>query len=255
MMKSRKLFVFLIFSLFTIFAFAQEAESQTETQTETIEKENKFTKGLEGKIYAQPASFDDILHSTDFVISLGPGIYVNTANKLTSAPSPIVYPITFGFIWPNYTYLAFEPTLTFFYMYHLFYNGMALPAEIENRTTVTLNFMLNLPLVFSLYYGDNRLQLNGGLGVLMRFGLKANGIDRNAPGLTGTIQSDISEINKWFWSNARFLYLSAGASWLFGLTGNLKAGPTVNIYFPVGTIFSHENIQGMIATVGMKVSL
>lgn len=245
-MKFKKIFAAVLLSLSMAFCFAQEAET-TEKQTDN--------KGIMGKIYAQPASFKDFIHSTDFVASMGPALYLNTYSTLVSAPSPIVYPITIGFIWPNYTYIAFEPTLSFFYMYHLYYNGIVLPAEIENRTTLTLSFMIDLPIVFSLYYGNNRLQLNAGVAMLMRFGLKASGISESDPGFTGTVTGDVNAINKWFWKNARFLYLSMGASWLFGLTGNLKAGPTVSIYIPVGTVFSGENVQGMIATVGMKISL
>jgi len=255
-MKLRKLFLVILLSLTAAFAFAQEAAAEPETQAqEETEKKDKKPRGLDGKIYAQPASFTDIIHSTDFVASMGPAVYLNTNSTLVSAPSPIVYPITFGMIWPNYTFLAFEPTLSFFYMYHLYYDGIALPAEIENRTTFTLSFILNLPVVFSIYYGHNRLQLNAGLAMLMRYGLLANGVNGDDYGYLGTAADDVSAINKWFWKNARFLYVSAGASWLFGLTGNLKAGPTANIYIPVGTVFSGENVQGMIITVGMKISL
>lgn len=245
-MKHKKILFALLFSLTAVFCFAQEAE--------TPEAEVN-RNGIYGKIYAQPASFTDVLHSTDFVASMGPGLYFNTYDKTVSAPSPFIYPVQFGFIWPNYTFLAFEPTVTFFYMYHLYYNNIALPAEIENRTTLTLNFMLNFPIVFSLYYGNNRLQLNAGIALLMRFGLQATGVSGSDTGSTGSAAGDVAAINNWFWQNARFLYISAGASWLFGLTGNLKAGPTVNVYLPVGTVFSGENVQGMIVSVGMKISL
>lgn len=254
-MKLNKLIFAILFSLSTIFVFAQEADGSVTDSPAAEAPKEKNSRGLTGKIYAQPASFKDVLHSTDFVASMGPGVYFNTSSTTVSAPSPIVYPISFGLIWPNYTFLAFEPTVTFFSMYHLFYDGMALPAEIENRTTQTLSFMINFPIVFSLYYGQNRLQLNAGIALFARIGLKANGVNSADSGYSGTVADDVSAINKWFWKNARCVYISGSASWLFGLTGNLKAGPTASIFLPVGTVFSGENVQGMIVNIGMKISL
>lgn len=245
-MKLKTLLFLSLISLFTLNVFAQETETQESEQSR---------KGLYGKIYSEPTSFKDFIHSTDIIAELGPALYLNTESDLVSAPSPIVYPITLGFLWPNYTFIAMQPTLSFFHMYHLYYDGMALPAEIENRTTDTLSFMLNLPVVFSLYYAKNRLQINGGIGMLMRFGMKAYGVADDDYGYLGTAGEDVTAINKWFWSNARYLYITTGAAWLLNLTGNLKAGPSVNIYFPIGTLFNRENVQGLIITVGMKVSL
>ena len=86
-----------------------------------------------------PASDTDKPHySADFVLQFEPGIYLNTESVLVSAPSPIVYPISVGFIWPDSTVFSVQPTVSFFMMQHLYYDDKALPAEIENRTTTTL---------------------------------------------------------------------------------------------------------------------
>ena len=84
----------------------------------------------------------------DFVMQFEPALYLNTESTLVSAPSPIVYPISIGFLWPDRSTFAIQPTLSFFMMQHLLYEDKALPAEIENRTTTTLSFMLNIPVVF-----------------------------------------------------------------------------------------------------------
>lgn len=227
-MKHLKLLFVVLLSLLALNCFSQETEP---AETDIIE------------VPETPSS-----HTVSFIASMGPGMYLNTVSSKYSAPSPIIYPVQMGILWPNYTTTAFEPSLSFFYMYHLYYNNMALPAEIENRTTFTPTFILNLPVAFNFYFGNNRLQVNAGLALVMRFGVKANGVDDSEAG-------EIEAINKWFWQNARCVYLSTGASWIFGHTKNFKAGPTINIYFPMGTLFSGEGLQGMMATVGMKITL
>ena len=98
----------------------------------------------------------------DFVMQFEPALYLNTESTLVSAPSPIVYPISIGFLWPNRSTFAIQPTLSFFMMQHLLYEDKALPAEIENRTTTTLSFMLNIPVVFSLFLDNSQFQFTAG---------------------------------------------------------------------------------------------
>lgn len=189
----------------------------------------------------------------DFVLQFEPALYLNTESPLVSAPSPLIYPISFGILWPNNSKIAVQPTLSFFMMNHLFYNGRAVPAEIENRTSTTLSFMLNVPIVFSILLSKSRFQLDLGPGVLMRFGLLSPGVREYDSGLTGSAAGDIEAINDWFWKDLRWLYLSAGASWLYNLTPQLRAGPTINVYVPVGGLISDHNAQAMIISAGIKI--
>ena len=96
----------------------------------------------------QPASSEQIETKTaknfDFIMQFEPAVYINTESTLVCAPSPVVYPISIGILWPNYSKFSIQPSLSFFFMYHLMYNGRVLPAEIENRTSTTLSFMLNI---------------------------------------------------------------------------------------------------------------
>ena len=77
-------------------------------------------------------------------------------------------------------------------MHHLFYNNMALPAEIENRTTTTLSFMVNIPLVFSIFLAKSRFQIYGGPGMLIRFGLLSPGVKDSDTGWTGSAGGDVA---------------------------------------------------------------
>ena len=136
---------------------------------------------------------------------------------------------------------------------HLYYENKALPAEIENRTTTTLSFMLTIPVVFSIYLEKSCFQFTGGPGIFMRFGILSPGVSENASGWTGSAGSDAAAINKWFWSNMRWLYLNIGASWLYTLTPKLRAGPVINFSIPVGGLISDHTAQGMLISAGIKI--
>lgn len=191
-----------------------------------------------------PKSFFD---SLSFIIKMPATVYLNMADKSASAPSPILFTPGFGFIWPNDTFISFEPSANFFFSYFLWYDGRALPAEIENRTASTLSVLLDLPVVFALNLEHAKLQLNAGASILMRFGWLSQGNDES-------LKDEVELINDYFWSKARFLYLSGGASWIFSLPSNTQFGPFLNIYAPIGSIFAREGLNGMIISVGLKIS-
>jgi hypothetical protein len=189
----------------------------------------------------------------DFVLQFEPALYLNTESTLVSAPSPIVYPISIGFLWPAYSKLAIQPSLSFFMMNHLLYVDKALPAEIENRTTTTLSFMLNIPAVFSFFLTNSRFQVGFGPAFLMRFGLLSPGVKEGDSGWTGSAGQDVSDINSYFWKDLHWFYTSLGGSWLYNLTPQLRAGPTINVYIPVGSLISDHDAQAMIISAGIKI--
>lgn len=194
--------------------------------------------------------------SIDFLLQFTPAVYINPESTLVSAPSPIIYPLGIGFLFPKAARFAIQPTLSFFMMYHLWYDGKALPAEIENRTSQTISFLLDIPAVFQIFASEkSRFQVQAGAALLMRFGILAGGVKESDSGYTGSAGSDMDEINSWFWQNARFLYFSLGGSWLYTFTDHLKAGPTMNIYLPAGSFASGEGAQALIISIGLKLCL
>lgn len=241
----KKLLVVITAFFFLSNVFAQEEETtEAETKTET---------NLTGETFSKTEDFSDFIRSVDFVMQFQPALYLNPESTLVSAPSPIVYQMSIGLLWPNYTFIAVQPTLSFFMMNHLLYEDKALPAEIENRTTTTLSFMINIPAVFSLYLKNSRFQLSAGAGVLMRFGLLAAGVKDSDSGWTGTAGSDVEQINKWFWNDMRWFYINAGGSWLYNLSPQLRAGPVIECSIPVGGLIKDQSPQGMLISLGIKI--
>ena len=188
-----------------------------------------------------------------FYMSFGPQLFINTQSRTISAPSPIMLQAAMGLYYDINSFIAFEPDLSFFTMYNLYYKNMALPAEIENRTALTFASMLSLPVVFKFNLKHSNLQLSSGPGILIRFGILAGGLDASDTGYTGSAASDLSAINKYFWSKGRFLYINNGIYWEFNYTDKIKFGPALNIQLPLGSIFSGENIQALIIKAECKI--
>lgn len=251
---TKKLISILFISLLVFNFFGQtedlKDDTASESKTNTEEVKEKSSESKKG-------SFKEFMSKVDFVLQFDPSMYLSPeSSKNKSNVINMVYPITFGALWPNDYFIAVQPTLTFFMMEHLWYDQYALPAEIENRTTTTLSFMLNIPAVYSFYFKNkSKLQLAAGVGMLMRFGILANGVDGDDSGYSGSAEKDVENINKWFWEKAHWLYFTTGASWLYPITSKIQVGPTINAYIPMGTLFDQQSVQGLMISIGVKLAI
>lgn len=193
--------------------------------------------------------------SFDLFAGMDAGLYLNPEqSSLNSAPSPINFELSFGAAIPNYTMFSFQPSLTFFMMNHLLFEDRALPAEIENRTSTTLNFYLNLPAAFSLKIPKSKFHVSLGFAALIRFAFLATGVHSDDEGFSGTAGEDITLINKWFWKNLHWLYATMEADWLYEASPKISAGPFVSVKLPLGSLMTEKSVQGMIFSAGLKVS-
>lgn len=241
----------LIFSLPFTFAISQEImESTPPTVTEQGIIESTVTPDNSQK-FSEPTEDANTKHKSffqhaDIFFELTPGFYINPSQNLVGETASSIYPFSVGFHWPDDFWISAEPSLCFFTMYHLWHNGTVYPAEIENRTSQTFNFLLNFPVCFSISSKFGDLKFSPGLAILARFGILANGVSDSE-------NTDVSQINKWFWQNARFLYFTFGTEYIFKLTANLRAGPVIQTAIPLGSLFSGENVQGMIIKFGLKI--
>ncbi|MCF0241552.1 MAG: hypothetical protein HUK25_02890 [Treponema sp.] len=209
---------------------------------------------LFGKFFKKPESAKDFFNSLEFSLKLPVSIFFNTEDSKHSAPPPLFVMPGISVLWPNYTFIATEPSLSFYQGYYLWYEGKALPAEIENRTTTAWTFLLDIPIVVTFFFQKYKFQLTGGVSALMRFGTLSTGVSPEEPGFSGTAQSDNDLINQYFWDNARFLFLSTSFSCMFSFYNHSKAGPYVAAYFPLMGTFAGDGLNGMIISAGIKVA-
>ena len=253
----KKLFLLLTLLLFSSsLFFAQESDQELipESEKDYVDEQNMSVTEVEELIQSQSA-----INRLDFVFGIEPMLSINTHTKnaqdqFISAPSPIEIPFYVGLAIPNYTAISFQPTLRFYPSYNLVYENLVLPAEIENRTGFTFNFLVNLPVVFKLNY-KNKISWSilAGLAGLFRFAIPPVNISENDSGFTGTVRSDVDYMNKWFYQKARFLYLSVGIDWLF-YYGKTKYGPEFSVFFPIST-FTDKSLDSLMIGAGIKVEL
>lgn len=262
---NKKIIFAVIFSiLFFSFSYSQEfSEEEThEEKTETSEKIHFGEKArsaqnenisLLGNKYTKPVNLVDFINQFDFVFQMTPSIYVNTESKLVSAPSPIFFPVSVGLIWPNFTFLSVQPSLSYFSINYLWHDGKALPAEIENRTATAYSLFLNIPAVVTLFIQNGRFQFSLGAGFLFRIIALASGVAPQDFGETGSAQSDTDLIGSYLWQPENFIYITTEFSWLFDVAKTFKVGPIVGAYVPV-SIFQSD-FSKFIGYLGVKVSL
>ena len=237
---------FLVAGLNDAALFAQESER------DYVDEQNMTVSEVEELIQSQSA-----INKIDFVFGVAPVVSINThtkssEGKFISAPSPIHFPVYVGLSIPNYTAISFQPTLRFFMSYNLVFNDIVLPAEVENRTGLTYNFLANLPVVFKLNYRNKySWSILAGFAGLFRFATVPFNVKGTEPGTTGTVQSDIDYMNSWFYKNARFLYVSAAIDWMF-YYGKTKYGPELSVFFPIAT-FADKSVDGLMIGAGIKV--
>ena len=249
----KRLFLLAVIFIFSIAGiFAQEEDLTPESEKDYVDDKNMTVTEVEELIQSQ-----GLIYHLDFVMGIQPLVTINThtknsTGKFISAPSPIEVPFYIGLSVPNYTAISFQPTLRFFPTFNLVYGDMVLPAEVENRTSLTLSFLLNLPVVFKINFHDkNSISVFGGLAGLFRFATTPFNVKGSEPGYTGTVKTDIDYMNKWFYKKLRFLYLSTGVDWLF-YYGTTKYGPEFSIFFPISTI-TDKTLDGLMIGVGIKV--
>lgn len=257
-MKGKMFFAAAALALFSLAPiFGQEQNDAAPSEAQAQENSAANTSGgfqnLFGGSFVPPKSAKEFWSQVSPFVNLGVNITLNTESSLKSAPSPTAFALAFGGIWPNKAFLSFQPCLSFWWSYYLWDGKNALPAEIENRTTFVLNFMLDLPAVATFRFKNFQAEAGMGLGILARAALLANGVSEGDSGTTGSASGDKSEIQKWFWGNARFLYLEFIGGWQWNFTERIAAGFDVRYYLPIGSLADGRGLTESIIALSAKL--
>lgn len=195
----------------------------------------------------------------DMFTKISPSIVWNTLDSVHGAPSPVQCMPGIGLKYPNEGLVSFQPVVEWYSNYNLWYDGKALPAEIENRTVSTQNFYLTLPVMFTFEMKEtgffkikHRIEVGGGPAVLLRFSNIAMGVKPDSPGFSGTALSDKQRINEYMWGKARFLYMNLQSAWLFSYD-TLQVGPAINVNFPIGSLIAGEGLNALVTSISIKL--
>lgn len=145
-----------------------------------------------------------------------------------SAPSPIIFTLGVGCNFIFKESFAFAPALFFFGNYYLWADERAYPAEIEHRTSLALNFLLDLP--FAYYFRWKDFYFSAGVGLAFNIRIAAL-----AQGVPDGDKDDAKKIQKFFWSDMNFLYPSLQLNCDFITSHGMSAGVGVRLYLSMGS--------------------
>lgn len=209
-------------------------------------------KPLFGSTFTPPKTFKEFSSQVSVYLNIGTIITINTESQIKSAPSPVSFTTAIGAIWPNNAFVSVQPRLAFFGGYHLWDGENALPAEVENRTTLTLSMIFDIPAAFTFRYAHSSLEAGAGIALLARYGLLAPGVKPSDSGATGTAQGDVEKINNWFWKNCNFLYPEIFAAWQYHVSERLKAGIELRYYLPAGSLIGGRGLDASMIMVASR---
>jgi hypothetical protein len=192
-------------------------------------------------LYAASAEGEAAPHTpVSFFFTAGPQLMVNTEPATKSAPSPVQFSGGIGAIFFQDTRIQLLPQLSFFTGYYLWDGTNALPAEVENRTALALSFLIDVPVMYTWKKNSWTLRAGGGISILPRIGIRAPGVSSTEAG------DDISSINSWFWSGARFLYPELTASAVYKTSGGWHTGIQQKFYIPAGSLIAGRGLDAAI---------
>lgn len=231
------------------------SQSQNEPQAQDAGAAGASSKwyNICGGSHVPAKSGKEFLSQISPFVNIGANITINTESSLKSAPSPTAFALSFGAIWPNKAFLSFQPRLSFWWSYYLWDGQNALPAEIENRTALALNFMLDLPAAATFRFKSCQVEAGLGLGILARVAVMAGGVGEGDTGVSGSAGSDKEKIQEWFWSGARFLYPELFVAWEWNFTPRIAAGFEARWYFPIGSLINDRGLDASIIALAAKL--
>ena len=184
--------------------------------------------------------------------NIGSNITLNLQSKEHSAISPINF-FAGGGADIKINNLSIIPTHNIWAMYYLYYDDKALPAEVEHRTASVINCMLDLPVGYNFYKNNSVFTVGAGLGILFRISFLSSGVSESDTGYSGNAKSDLENINKYFYSNARFLYPEIFFSYLYNFSNDFSAGAMLKYYVSIGNLAAGSLFDASIISVSTRI--
>lgn len=202
-----------------------------------------------------PQSVGDFFEHFDFSLYMTPSLYAHIQENPADTPSTVFFPFAIALQWPNTSFISFQPSLSVYTMYYGWSEKGVVPIEMENRTASSVNVMINVPVVITLFFPrKSKLQMSIGPGFLMRFAFLASGVHDSDSGFSGNAGDDVSAINSWFWEKGRFLNLNTEVAFMIQITEKIKTGPVFSANIPILAFIADHSADGMIFSAGIKFS-
>jgi hypothetical protein len=193
-------------------------------------------------------------------LTLGPVGILNTADAVTSAPSPILFTPGFAAGWnvyENFFSISVEGRLSFFMNHYLWDGQNALPAEIEHRTAFVTTILLDIPVLYTQEFGPHAIHAGLGLAFAFRLSFLAWNVKPSDSGASGDAAGDVGLIGAWFYQKGRFIYPELVLGWDCAIGNGWRAGIDARVYFPLGNgaNAAANPLDGGMASLAVRICL
>jgi len=251
-------FIFPAYASAAPITTTQEEEQNVTVQSDDEQKntQSSLTNGQKlvnfMSTYFQPFVTNTNLFFTDGVVFM-----LSTGNASVSAPSPVLFSPGVGYSFRIFKFLVFEPRTSVFAQHYLWEESAsyAYPAEIENRTATCVSLLIDLPLVITMGTKSDTIGLGAGVGLLPRYSFLSNGVSADDAGTSGSASDDVSKINGWLWSDARWLYPEMSVAYVHLLSNGWRVGLETRFYLPLGSLISGHGMDGMMVSTALRLVL
>ncbi|UTC74212.1 hypothetical protein E4O03_08130 [Treponema sp. OMZ 792] len=237
--KTNLFFSTLLIICLSFSIYAQEAEQKQEAE--------KTNEANQTEISTKTPS--------DFGFYIGTAIIFSSLKKHTAPPMGTALNLGAEYEYKGISTLSIVPSLDFSLFHYGLYKKKAYICEIENRSALTMSFLLDVPFLVRLEFKPWTISMGGGLAFFMRFGLLEPGIKPDDPGTEGLKTSEeVKEINRYFWQQGRFIYPSLRIKAEYTLPSGWKAGVQLKTYLPLSNIWDklkNKSSDGLMIQAGI----
>ncbi len=232
----KKIFFLLCFLVFSCFLYSQDTD--TEDKSVDGEQENIQSELIE----------ENNVKPSNFGFYFGPELLLSKTNRPNDPSMAVSTNFGIEYEYSPIKYLSIIPSFDFSIFHYAFLfnsliskdfnNGRAYICELESRTALTMSFLLDVPVMFTLNVEPWILNFGGGLAFFLRGGFLEPGVkadELNTYNITS--KKEVSYINKYFWQNARFLYPSLGFKLEYIFDSGWKTGFKFKSFIPIFNVW------------------
>lgn len=241
--KTNLFFSTLLIICLSFNIYAQEVEQKQEAEKKTEETNKTNQTEISTKV------------PSDFGFYIGTEIIFSGLKKQAAPPMGTALNIGAEYEYKGIKMLSIIPSLDFSIFHYALKQKKAYICEIENRTALTMSFLLDVPFLARFDVKSWSISIGGGLAFFMRFGLLEPGIKPEEIGAEGLSSiEEVKAINQYFWQKGRFIYPSLRFKTEYTMKSGWKAGAQLKAYLPFSNLWDkliNKGSDGLIVQVGI----
>ncbi len=233
----KKIFFFLFSLFFATFLYSQDIEKAKPNSPEEEVVENTSEND---------SSKAKVLNTSAFGFYFGTQLITSKTNNPTDPKLGVSVDLGAEYEYSPIKYFSINPSIDFSVFHYGFLGnaskGQAYISEHENRTALTLAFLLDVPFMAKFEVKSWTLSIGGGLAFLIRGAFLEPGVDANQINGVGlTAKEELKLANTYFWKSARFIYPSLGFKIEHSFDSAWKVGFKFKTFLPIYKAWDKEN--------------